>query len=239
MKLNIFPSFLFLTLVFAFSAQAQNLTWKAVFISGDDSIANFDNSRSVLTELLSRSSRVESLQFSSSRSVVSQNPNIFPATIQNINTAFSKLNVGANQGCFVHMSSHGAKHQGFYLSLSGILTPYVFTQMVNKACGNAPTIILVSACYSGQFITDAIKGSNRIIMTAAIEDRPSFGCSADTKYTFWDGCLIEEWNRSQTWVGLEQNVRACITKRENELGARPSLPQAYFGENTKNWKIVR
>lgn len=83
-----------------------------------------------------------------------------------------------------------------------------------------------------------MKGANRIVLTAARADRPSFGCSADTEYTYWDGCMLQELPNSNTWVDLYKNVNSCITKKEALIGVQPSEPQAYFGENTKDWTIL-
>jgi hypothetical protein len=231
MKLNLFAIVLFGFL----SAQAQTFTWKGIFIAGDDSIDNFDNSRVDLTNLMSRLTKMDSLQFTSSRDRVSNS--VMPATVKNIAAVMNATPVGSNEGCFIHMTSHGAKHQGFYLSLSGILSPDSFAQLVNKRCGNAPTIVLISACYSGQFLTESLKGPNRIIMTAAIESRPSFGCSADTRYTYWDACLLSEIPQSRTWLELSKKVQACIQARETAEGFPGSFPQAFFGTNTLNWTV--
>lgn len=231
---------LVLLLALGISSSATAFTWKAIFIAGDDSIANFDNGREDLATMLSKLGKIDAIHLSSARNQISQARGVYPATIQNISKAFMKFPVSElSEGCLVHMTSHGSKHQGFYLSLSGILTPQHFAGLVNERCGNAPTVVLISACYSGQFITESLKGPNRIILTAASAERPSFGCSPDTHYTYWDGCLLEEIPRSETWVQLEQRVRSCITKKETALGVPSSNPQAYFGQNTKNWGILK
>jgi hypothetical protein len=236
-----FQSFsaLLLSLAISLTLNAQSQTWKAVMISGDDSIKNFDNSRESILSLLAQSAPVVATELTSSRALAAQNPSLIPALLGNISKVFERLDVKNNEGCFIHMSSHGIQGQGFYLSLGGVLTPAQLAQMVNKACGNKPTVVLVSACFSGQFITQEIKGPNRIIMTAAIHNRPSFGCSPDTTYTYWDGCMIEEWNRSNTWYDLSSRVRQCIARKETQAGVPSSFPQSYFGEKTKNWTLGR
>lgn len=222
------------------SSLSSALTWQAVFIAGDDSIANFDNGREDLSTLFSKLGKIEETHLSSSMNHISQANKVYPATLQNIYTAFAKAPaLKQDEGCLVHMTSHGSKNKGFYLSMSGTLTPKDFAALVNKRCGNAPTVVLVSACYSGQFITEEIKGPNRIIMTAAIADRPSFGCSPDTRYTYWDGCLLEEIPRSKTWTEVYSRVQACISRKEAMLGVPSSMPQAYFGRNTTGWGILR
>jgi hypothetical protein len=230
---------LLLSILLTFAAlSASATTWKGIFVAGDNSIENFDNGRKDLTTMFDGLGLFHSFQLSTSSNHISETDEVYKATAQNIQAAFSALNIQSNEGCLIHMTSHGAKSQGFYLKLSGILPPALFSQWVNQSCGQAPTVILVSACFSGQFITENLKGPNRVIMTAARSDRPSFGCSADTEYTYWDACLLEEIPKANTWVEAYSGIQKCITQKESDLGAQPSEPQAFFGANTKNWKIL-
>lgn len=233
-----FKKFFGLALVLlTISPAAHAVSWKGIFIAGDDSIDNFDNGREDLTAIFSRKGTLASTQqLSSSDKFIGRD--VVEANSQNLINAFGKLGIKAGEGCFIHMTSHGAKGQGFYLSRAGVLPPASLAALVNRACGQAPTVILVSACYSGQFIAEELKGPNRVILTAARADRPSFGCSADTRYTYWDECVLSEVPNSQTWKDLYTNVNACISGKESQLGANPSGPQAYFGANTANWAIL-
>ena len=88
----------------------------------------------------------------------------------------------------------------------GQLTPAQLNTALNWTCGTAPTVVMVSACYSGQFI-QPLRADNRIIMTAASATRPSFGCSEAQEYTFWDGCVIDHFARSTTWENLYDHVK--------------------------------
>ena len=235
MNFTKFLSVLFVLLTVSPAAHA--VSWKGIFIAGDDSIDNFDNGREDLTAVFSRADNlVSTQQLSSSDKFIGRE--VVEASERNILNAFAKLTVKEGEGCFIHMTSHGAKGQGFYLSRVGVLPPSSFAALVNKACGQAPTVILVSACFSGQFITEELKGPNRVILTAARADRPSFGCSADTRYTYWDECVLSEVPNSANWKDLYANVNACITTKESQLGANPSGPQAYFGANTGSWSIL-
>lgn len=220
---------------FTYSSAAQAITWKGIFIAGDDSIDNFDNGREDISQLLATMGDLDAIHFSSSDKFIS--PTVKEATADNLLAAF-RTPISAGEGCFVHMTSHGAKHQGFYLSRAGILPPATMKQMVDARCGANPTVILISACYSGQFV-DSLKGPNRIVMTAASSERPSFGCSADTRYTYWDHCLLEELPNSTKWVDLSQRVNTCIQHKEAALGARSSEPQAFFGANAQDWDILQ
>ena len=52
-------------------------------------------------------------------------------------------------------------------------------------CQARPTVVVISACYSGIFV-DGLAAPNRMIMTAARRDRSSFGCSEDATYPYFD-----------------------------------------------------
>lgn len=224
-----FFNVLALVTLFSFSADAYALNWKGMFIAGDDSIANFDNGRIDLTEMFSRAGNLTgTVQLSSSRQFIGQR-GVLAADGKGIASAFQNLKAMPGEGCFIHMTSHGGKGQGFYFSLAGMMSPQYLASAVEHACGSRPTVILISACYSGQFIVEPLKSPNRIILTAARPDRPSFGCSADTRYTYWDGCLLSELPKVRNWKDLYENVRACISKKESAMGMNPSEPQAFFG----------
>lgn len=234
-----FKKIVLLQFVLLFTATAaQALSWKGVFIAGDDSIENFDNGREDLTTQFSKLGLLETIQLSSSAKYISNQNNVYLANSQNIMAAFEQIGASPVEGCLVHMTSHGTPGKGFYLSRAGYLSPAAFEGLLNKACGTAPTVVLVSACYSGQFITEGIKGPNRIVLTAARADRPSFGCSADTEYTYWDDCVLKALPESKKWTDLYAKVQACVTQKESVLRVKPSEPQAFFGENTKDWNIL-
>ena len=42
---------------------------------------------------------------------------------------------------------------------------------------------------------------NRIVLTAARADRPSFGCGADETYTFFDECLLHSLDQRAALAG--------------------------------------
>ncbi len=78
---------------------------------------------------------------------------------------------------------------------------------------------------------------NRIILTAARADRPSFGCQADRVYTVFDSCLLAALPRAPTWRAVFNNTTACVSRREKELAVLPSLPQASFGAAIGDAKV--
>ncbi len=222
-----------LALMLPVSAQAA---WHAIMVSGDDSIRNFDNSRDALGELFAaKGLAAENQHHLNSQFSLEAKPPADQATLQALALSFTQLNIRPEQdACLFYVSSHGKQGDGVYMKRvhDGQLTPAQLNTALNWTCGTAPTVVMVSACYSGQFI-QPLHADNRIIMTAASAQRPSFGCSEAQEYTFWDGCVIDHFERSSTWENLYTNVKQCIAQKEQQLGYPASQPQAYFGKNMR------
>src|SRR5206468_669542 len=100
-----------------------------------------------------------------------------------------------------------------------------------------PTVVIVSACYSGSFASGKMARSNRIVLTAARGDRPSFGCQAHRTYNFFDECLLGALPQAATWRSVFDGADRCVRRMEHTLGVRPSEPQSYFGANVAGLKI--
>ena len=226
-----------LALMLPVSAQAA---WHAIMVSGDDSIRNFDNSRDALGELFAaKGLAAENQHHLNSQFSLEAKPPADQATLQALALSFTQLNIRPEQdACLFYVSSHGKQGDGVYMKRvhDGQLTPAQLNTALNWTCGTAPTVVMVSACYSGQFI-QPLHADNRIIMTAASAQRPSFGCSEAQEYTFWDGCVIDHFERSSTWENLYANVKQCIAQKEQQLGYPASQPQAYFGKNMRGLKL--
>ncbi len=95
-------------------------------------------------------------------------------------------------------------------------------------------MLIVSACHSGTFIRASTIGPAVIILTAASENRQSFGCRAERRYTYYDGCFLAEFPNARTWQDLHARMRACIQTKEAGLRELPSEPQAFFGSGMKD-----
>ena len=112
-------------------------------------------------------------------------------------------------------------------------------KILDAACGERPTVVLVSACYSGIFVGPSMQKKNRIILTAARQDRTSFGCSPENEYTYWDACLIDSLPAAESWKSLYGTVQQCVQTKESRGKFVPSLPQAFFGEQVSDLKIPK
>ena len=98
-------------------------------------------------------------------------------------------------------------------------------------------MLLISACYSGVFVHDVMLKPNRIILTAARDDRSSFGCAPQNEYTDWDRCVIDNLPSADTWQSLYGSVSRCVQTRESEGHFTPSIPQGFFGNEVAELKI--
>ena len=207
--------------------------WKAILLSGDNSIRAFDNAVRDLAAKF-RSAGVEVV------AILSPTSKDRPATHAGLAEAASELRPAEGEGCLLYATSHGAFH-GLLLqrdAQNNILTPEELNAIVTPACGQRPTIIVISACQSGTFIREATVAPNRILFSAASELRKSFGCRAERLYTYYDGCFIQQFGqqfgRPGTWENLYAAVNACVQDREAKLQELPSEPQAFFGRLMKN-----
>jgi hypothetical protein len=215
-------------------AGPPSATWHAVLISGDRSITAFDNARETVRDMFIDEGVLEANIIELSRDSSLQTDGVRDTTVENIEQAMLDLAPGEGDACIVFMTSHG-NTTGFSIEGRGYLTPTDLDRILDDACGTRPTVALISACYSGVFV-EPVQAPNRIILTAAREDRTSFGCSSEATYTYWDGCLITEWADATTWRGLYDDISKCIEDKEGG-GFTPSYPQGFFGEDVADLPI--
>lgn len=131
------------------------------------------------------------------------------------------------RGCLVYFTSHGAPGWMVF-GPNGRIPHDGMRSIIDRWCGARPTVVVISACFSGGFVP-ALAGPNRLVLTAAREDRSSFGCSAEATYPYFDGCVLEALPDSTDFIALAHQTRACVSQREAEEGLPPSEPQMFVG----------
>ena len=88
----------------------------------------------------------------------------------------------------------------------------------------------MSACYTGDFARPPMARPNRIVLTAAARDRPSFGCGAGAEYAFFDDCLLRTLHSLPAdWRAVVAGTGQCVTQLETRDNEPPSLPQNSLG----------
>jgi Peptidase C13 family len=217
------------------AAAAQPAGWKAVLIAGDNQEPAFDNAVDAMASKIS--------EFGVPRSDIS----ILKATAvdgkaatkENIRRAFAELHAAPSDGCFVFITSHGGQGRGLVLARErGFLTPGELGGLLSGACGDRPTVVIASGCYSGSFAEGrAMPAPNRAILTAARDDRPSFGCNASLRYTVFDQCVLDSLDRGMSWRDLMGQIRRCVAARERTMGVAASDPQLSVGPAAGGLKV--
>jgi hypothetical protein len=218
-------------------AEAEH--WQAVLVAGDTAQPVFDNAiRDVGTWLKERGvpdADIHRLSASAGQRDSKGDPGAEPATLRRVLDRIASLQSQPGDRCFVFITSHGGEGLGIYLSREDeMLRPAALARALSQGCAGVPTVVIVSGCYSGAFARGAMAAPNRIILTAARADRSSFGCAADKTYTDYDSCLLGTLAHAANWQAVFAETRACVGRRERQLGETPSLPQARFGAAVRN-----
>jgi Peptidase C13 family len=209
-------------------------SWAAIVVAGDYRAHSgapsevFDNARRDLVTALKQIGFAEAnIQQYSTRP--EKDPDTHPSLTdaQAIHDKFKLLAQKAPAGCFVYVTSHGAP---LGIMLGDALVPFrAIGDIVDDACSNRPTIVIMSACFSGMSIP-VLLNQNRMILTAARSDRTSFGCGEALQYTFFDQCFLESLPMSPNFPALADKTKECVAARETaEMATPPSEPQLYIG----------
>jgi hypothetical protein len=203
--------------------------WRVVLVAGDNSSPAFDNGIETLHERLTSMGvrAITAYSASPGRGQLS--------TARNIGGG---LRSAGGEACFVYMTSHGDESGLFLRPGRQMLSPSSLDQALSQGCGERPTVLVVSACHSGTFITAQARRPNRIIIAAAATDRTSFGCGADDDYTYYDQCFLQSLDGASTWRELAEATRACVQTLEQRLGVqRESRPQLFVGAAVANLRL--
>lgn len=209
-----------------------------VLIAGSDEQAVFDNARRDFAERLRETSPVPLVTAMLSARPGAAEDGVFPATLANIDAAFARTAPQAS-ACLLFATSHGVPHGGLVLAREReLLTPAYLDRVLGRHCAGKPTIAIVSGCFSGMFADAPMPSDDRIVLTAASRDRPSFGCSNDLTYTYFDDALLRLLPGASTWDGLYEDLKAAVAAKERALDAPPSRPQASFGAAVRRGELL-
>lgn len=150
--------------------------------------------------------------------------------------AFSNQAKNAQAGCLLYFTSHGVP-EGMVMGAEGVLSPDRLNGLLTEWCGQRPTVVVVSACYSGVFMP-ALAAPNRMVMTAARPDRSSFGCGANEQYPVFDGCILESLPDADDFVHLSSLTRRCVATREVQRRLwPPSEPLTHIGADVQKFFV--
>src|SRR6202012_5801989 len=193
--------------------------WAVLLVAGDYRAHSgapskvFDNARHDLAGAFAKLGfkRANMLQFS-----VDYDDGTDHVAIPDIASELQTLANRAKGGCLIYFTSHGTP-TGMVMG-DALLSPAQMHDMVSSACGNRPSVIVMSSCYSGQFV-QPLQGENRIIMTAARPDRTSFGCGEMDHYTFFDDCFLRTFPMAGGFAEQGALVQQFVAAREQAVDA--------------------
>ena len=213
-------------------------SWQVVLAAGDDAEPVFDNATRALSQRLAAAGvptgNIHRLSASAAELGAAVEPALANVLLQRIGT----LRARPGDRCLIFLTSHGERGAGLWLARSNTtLSPDELAQALSRGCAAVPTVVVVSACYSGSFAAGKMAKPNRIVLTAARDDRPSFGCQVHRVFNFFDECLLGALPKSATWRAVADGSRECVSRMERALGERPSEPQAYFGAAVANLNV--
>jgi len=225
--------------------------WKAVLVSGHatdgegHALANWDRSRDAFHALLlARGLAPDDIRILTSEpSLVGTSSRGTPlgrGSTQALDTAVESLGLGPGDGLILWMTSHGSRGSGWVWERDGeggswgVVTPAHLADLLARTVGDGPAVVLISSCFSGQFLGDeGVTGRQRVVLTAARADRSSFGCGAGSRMPEWDESLVRLWTAMPTgflWPTLVAALADDVAGKEGALAeARRSFPQASVG----------
>jgi hypothetical protein len=206
--------------------------WRAVLIAGDNNSPAFDNGVQSLREKLMVHGVTNISVYSSNAATTA------PAQLASVANVSTALRTGGGDACLVFVTSHG-EEKGFVLKTDRrLFDPGTLDRVLSAGCGSVPTVVVVSACHSGTFLTPDMRKPNRVILTAAAKDRSSFGCGAGDRYTYYDQCLLQQFDGARTWRDLAAATRTCVESQERRMGIRQfSLPQTFVGAQVEDLRL--
>lgn len=217
----------------AVSAQALS-DWSAVVVAGDWHAHDggpseaFDNARRDVVQALGRAGfQSQNMRQFSVRPERYADTRPEKTELKGIYDALVDLSGRTAGGCLFYLTSHGAQ-EGAQVD-QGVLQPGVLATMLDQSCGRRPTVVVISACFSGVYVRTLAK-PNRMVLTAARPDRTSFGCGQDNRYPYFDDCFLSSMPGARDFSGLAGTVRECVRVREiTEKMTPPSEPQIWIG----------
>ena len=132
---------------------------------------------------------------------------------------------------FLYLTSHGSKKSlGITLPKMPMnnIRPWQLRDMLDRS-GIKWRIIVISACYSGTFIEE-LRDDHTLIITAAHQEKKSFGCADGREYTYFGRAYFDEaLRRNWSFIDAFPVALNAVTEREEANGYDPSRPQISIG----------
>lgn len=214
-------------------AHVEPRQWKAVLVSGSGSMSAYDAAAMDLGQ------RLRARGVARVATALTGVTGEFEATRSGIRQALESL--GGEQGaCLFFATGHG-NVAGIHLDAdrgNRTLTPGELDRLLDKHCGDRPTVAIISDCDAGVFLDSRMRAPNRILIAASAKGRNSYGAKMSDRYVNFDRCLMGAIDGgASTWREAFERTLPCVAEREAWLGVRSSEPQAFFGANVASLSV--
>jgi hypothetical protein len=132
------------------------------------------------------------------------------------------------------LTSHGEQNRGIVTRLNGkdlgLLTPRILAAALDEA-GIKNRIVMISACFAGQFVT-ALESEDSLVIAAAAANRMSFGCTTSAEWTwFGESYFVNALPKAGKFVPAFARAKELVASKETEEKMMPSQPQISVGRN--------
>jgi hypothetical protein len=158
------------------------------------------------------------------------------ANSNNLDLALNEIAARMDTGediLFLFMTSHGSEDHKLSVSFAPMLLNDITPERIQSGLENAGIkwrVIILSACYSGAFI-NYLKDDYTLIITAASEDRNSFGCGHDGNFTYFGEAYFGKYLRQEySFISAFNLAKEEIKRREEREERTPSQPQVFIGK---------
>ena len=133
---------------------------------------------------------------------------------------------------FLHLTSHGSSDHELSVRFGRLGLNDIDADTLGEivAAADLPwRVVVVSACYSGGFI-DALQSPEALVMTAARDDRQSFGCEHGREYTYFGEAFYRDSLMDHDFSGAFERAVELVREKEEREDLTPSEPQIWVGE---------
>ncbi len=206
--------------------------WHAVLVAGDPSLEVWDRAAERMAAGLRSGGRLASIRrFSARRERVAAGAE--PALRTPVLEAIAGLRPAPGEACLVFLTMHGVPNRGLVFAAEpSFLTPAQLDAALSRGCGQAPSFVIASGCFTGGFAAAPMARPNRVVLTAARADRSSFGCAPEFELTVFDRCLLDGLDATPpTAAALAKSSADCVAREERRQNMTPpSLPQTAIGQ---------
>jgi hypothetical protein len=139
---------------------------------------------------------------------------------------------------FLYLSSHGLPGSELYVANGDLpleqIAPARLRELLARF-GFRRRIIVVSACFSGDFARELADDST-VVLTASRADRPSFGCRDSRGMTYFGEALWQyAMPRADTLAQAFMLALHRVGEMEHQAGLVPSEPQMLVGRGAQHW----